>query len=234
MEDFIRDFNKRVAEIDKYFELVDNIEQLGAFNNNSIIFPSGEYIVDSDLQKILRSNCYLLLYNLIESSVRNGIVAIHDAIQSDNLTYQDLNPKIQKLWVLNDLSRSFQDRYITKETIANNIQNTLKMILDNSSVFLDANNIPISGNLNAETIRELIDQYGFYGNLEIRENEIKPILDKIVAMRCNLAHGNVSFTEASNQTTWNDLVDTKDKLIIYLTNLLNNIKTYIDAEQYRA
>ncbi|MBN3923739.1 MAG: hypothetical protein HWQ37_11430 [Nostoc sp. NMS4] len=65
MKEFIRDFDKRVAEIDKYFELVDKIEQLGAFSTNSIVFPSGEYTVDSDLQKILKSHCYLLLYNLI-------------------------------------------------------------------------------------------------------------------------------------------------------------------------
>ncbi len=56
MREFIRDFNKRVVEIDKYFDLVDRIEQLGAFSTNSITFPSGECIVDSDLQKILRSH----------------------------------------------------------------------------------------------------------------------------------------------------------------------------------
>ena len=65
MKDFIRDFHRRLAEIQKYFELVDRIEELGAFSTNSITFPSGEYIVDSDLQKILKSHCYLLLYNLV-------------------------------------------------------------------------------------------------------------------------------------------------------------------------
>lgn len=233
MKDFIRDFNKRVAEIEKYFELVGKIEQLRVFTDNSIKFPFGEYIVDSDLQKILRSHCYLLLYNLIESSIRNGIVAIHDAIQFDNLTYQDLQPKLQQLWILNDLTKSFQDRYITQETIANNLKDTLKIILDNSCIFLDANNISISGNLNAEKINELIDQYGFYGKLGIKKNEIEPILNKIVEMRCNLAHGNISFTEASNQKLWNELVNTKEKLIIYLTNLLKNIETYIDGKKYR-
>lgn len=102
MKDFIREFNKRVAEINKYFELVDRIEELGLPFTNSIIFPSGEYTVDSELQKILKSHCYLLLYNLIESSIRNGIIAIHDAILMDQLTYRDLSEKIQKLWLLND------------------------------------------------------------------------------------------------------------------------------------
>ena len=36
MKEFIRDFNRRVAEIKKYFELVDKIEQLGALSAKSI------------------------------------------------------------------------------------------------------------------------------------------------------------------------------------------------------
>ena len=42
MKEFFRDFQKRVEEIDKYFDLVDKIEQLGAFSTNLIVFPSGE------------------------------------------------------------------------------------------------------------------------------------------------------------------------------------------------
>ncbi|MCC3465341.1 MAG: hypothetical protein JGK37_04765 [Microcoleus sp. PH2017_06_SFM_O_A] len=100
MKEFIRDFNRRVAEIQKYFELVDKIEQLGALSAKSIIFPSGEYIVDSDIKKILQSHCYLLLYNLVESSIRNGITAIHDVILVEQLTYKDLSPKIKRLCVV--------------------------------------------------------------------------------------------------------------------------------------
>lgn len=233
MADFIREFEKRVDEIEKYFELVDKIEQLGTFESNSITFPFEEYVVDLDLQKILKSHCYLLIYNLIESSIRNGIIAIHDAIGLDNLTYKDLKPNIQKLWIRNDLTKSYQDRYITKETIVTNLENTLKTVLDNSLVILDANNIPISGNLNAEFINKLIEMYGFYGNLGISKKEIDPIFDYIVKMRCDLAHGNVSFTEASNQKAWNDIVNMKNKSIIYLTNLLQNIENYINNKNYR-
>ncbi|GAB4303891.1 MAG: hypothetical protein Fur0025_45450 [Oscillatoriaceae cyanobacterium] len=99
MKTFIVEFQKRVAEIDKYFDLVDKIEQLGigvlSGSGGSITFPFGEYRVDSELQKILKSHCYLLLYNLIESSLRNGVVAIHDAISVEKLTYKELSPKIQ-------------------------------------------------------------------------------------------------------------------------------------------
>lgn len=233
MKDFIKEFNRRVAEIQKYFELVDRIEQLGAFSTNSITFPSGEYIVDSDLQKILKSHCYLLLYNLVESSIRNGITAIHDVILTYQLTYKDLSPKIKRLWLLNDRSKNFRDSYIKKDTVADNLQELIKSVLDDEMVSLDPSNIPISGNLDAKTIKELIDVYGVFGNLGVPSKEIDDILNFVVKIRCDLAHGNVSFCDASSLITWSKLVDDKDKLVKYLTHLLNNIDDYIEKKKYR-
>ena len=247
MREFIRDFHKRVVEIDKYFDLVDKIEQLRTFSKNSITFPSGEYIVDSDLQKILRSHCYLLLYNLIESSVRNGIIAIHNEIIFDSLTYQDLSPKIKKLWLLSDRSKSFISPNIKKETVARNLQDIIETILEDQIVSLDESNIPISGNLDSKTINDLINMYGFTGNLGISSQEIDKILNFVVKIRCDLAHGNVSFCDASTEIIWsmstNDpdssdrvyryLVDDKEKIVQYLTHLLQNIDDYIENKKYK-
>ncbi|TAG19404.1 MAG: hypothetical protein EAZ39_09375 [Oscillatoriales cyanobacterium] len=233
MKEFIRDFKRRVAEIQKYFELVDKIEQLGALSSKSIIFPSGEYIVDSDIKKILQSHCYLLLYNLVESSIRNGITAIHDIILIEQLTYKDLSPKIKRLWLLNDKSKSFRDSYVKKDSVADNLQELIRSVLDDEMVSLDPSNIPISGNLDAKTIKELIDMYGFFGNLGVASREIDDILNFVVKIRCDLAHGNVSFCDASSQILWSKLVDDKDKLVKYLTHMLNNIDDYIDRKKYR-
>ncbi|MDZ7953540.1 MAE_28990/MAE_18760 family HEPN-like nuclease [Nostoc sp. DedQUE09] len=233
MKEFLRDFHRRVAEIDKYFDLVDKIEQLGAFSTSSIIFPSGEYVVDSDLQKILKSHCYLLLYNLIESSVKNGIAAIHDSILVDKLTYKELNQKIKKLWLLNDQSKSFRDSYIKKETVADNLYEAIRAVLDDEILTLDPTNIPISGNLDAKTIKGIIDMYGFYGNLGVPDKEIDELLNFAVKIRCDLAHGNVSFCDASNQITWSKLINDKNKLVKYLTHLLQNIDDYIDKKKYK-
>ncbi|WP_254564571.1 MAE_28990/MAE_18760 family HEPN-like nuclease [Oscillatoria sp. HE19RPO] len=108
MKTFIQDFQGRVVEIENYFKLVNEMEKLESQSGRSIAFPTGSYYtVDRELLTILKSHCYLLLYNLIEPSIRNGLKAIHDAIALEQLTYQELHPKIQKLWILNDLSKSF-------------------------------------------------------------------------------------------------------------------------------
>ncbi|OQX25952.1 MAG: hypothetical protein BWK80_12955 [Desulfobacteraceae bacterium IS3] len=100
MRQFIQDFNKRVKEIDNYFSFVRKIASIESYKREEIVLPGRDkHIVDSDLQKILRANCFLMLYNLVESSIRNGIVAIYDAIHDENLTYKDINSNIKKYLV---------------------------------------------------------------------------------------------------------------------------------------
>ncbi|MCY7333434.1 MAG: hypothetical protein LH649_12430 [Pseudanabaena sp. CAN_BIN31] len=245
MRGFIRDFRKRVAEIDKYFELVDRIEQLRAFSAKSITFPSGEYVVDGDLQNILKSYCYILLYNLIESSIRNGIVEIHDAIKLDKLTYRELNPKIKTLWLENDRSINFIET-TKKSRISQNLRELINKILDDEVVFLDENNISISGNLNAVKIKSLIETYGFAPVADFSDSEMHTTFDHVVNIRCDLAHGNKSFCDASNEVIWNRatsdddnssvsryLVEDKGKIVKYLTHLLQNIDDYIENKKYK-
>ena len=247
MKEFIRDFYKRVSEIDKYFSLVDRLEHISIVVEESSILNLDDYIVDRDIQKILKSQCYLMLYNLIESSIRNGIIAIHDAIFLDQLTYRDLSPKIKKLWLVSDRSKSFISPNIKKETVARNLQEIIETILEDQIVSLDESNIPISGNLDSKTINDLINMYGFTGNLGISSQEIDKILNFVVKIRCDLAHGNVSFCDASTEIIWsmstNDpdssdrvyryLVDDKEKIVQYLTHLLQNIDDYIENKKYK-
>lgn len=234
MKPFIQDFQGRVAEIENYFQLVNEMEKLESRSGRSIAFPTGSsYPVDQQLQTILKSHCYLLLYNLIESSIRNGIKAIHDAIALEQLTYPELHPKIQKLWVLNDLSKSFRDATIKKETIADNLQEAIQVVLDNTVVTLDPNNIPISGNLDAQTIKGLMEMYGIFGPLPFSERIIHPVLNFVVKIPWDLAHGNVSFSEASNQILWSELLEDKEKIVSYLEQVLQNIENYIDNHRYK-
>ena len=47
------------------------------------------------------------------------------------------------------------------------------------------------------------NMYGFYGNLGVQEKKMDDILNFIVKMRCDLAHGNLSFSDASSNIIWN-------------------------------
>ncbi|WP_368006726.1 MAE_28990/MAE_18760 family HEPN-like nuclease [Laspinema palackyanum] len=59
------------------------------------------------------------------------------------------------------------------------------------------------------------------------------MLNFVVKIRCDLAHGNVSFSEASNQILWSKLLEDKEKIVSYLEQVLKNIENYIDNQRYK-
>ncbi|WP_420485276.1 MAE_28990/MAE_18760 family HEPN-like nuclease [Iningainema tapete] len=76
-------------------------------------------------------------------------------------------------------------------------------------------------------------QYGFFGRIEVDNKRVKYILDHIVKMRCDLAHGNVSFRWAASGKVMNEIVAIKDDTIQYLENLLQNISEFINQKKYK-
>ncbi|VEP16911.1 conserved hypothetical protein [Hyella patelloides LEGE 07179] len=67
------DFDERAQEVSKYFFLLQNLEQ------GSIQLAMGNVKhqkvkkIDTELEKTLKATGFLLLYNLIESTIRNAI-----------------------------------------------------------------------------------------------------------------------------------------------------------------
>ena len=57
-------------------------------------------------------------------------------------------------------------------------------------------------------------------------------LHKVKTPRNNLAHGNISFAECGRNYGIGQLRETKKEVILYLRNILRNIKKYLDERQY--
>ena len=72
------DFDERAQEVSKYFFLLKNLEQ-GSIQLKMGNPPHSKIkSIDTELAKTLKATGFLLLYNLIESTIRNAIEAIFD------------------------------------------------------------------------------------------------------------------------------------------------------------
>ena len=86
--------------------------------------------------------------------------------------------------------------------------------------------INISGNIDAQEIRNILKQVGGH---EIKDGRsLKTIKDK----RNNLAHGEFSFSEIGKDCTVNDLIVYKDDAKEYLSKVLDEIESYINSQKY--
>ncbi|OQW94367.1 MAG: hypothetical protein BWK79_06220 [Beggiatoa sp. IS2] len=234
MRDFLTDFNSRVQEIEQYFEFVTKITELENHKQEAILFPDKtQYVIANSLQKILRANCYLLLYNLVESSIRNGVIAIYDVIHDKKLGYTEVNDKIQEIW-LTQRCQGLTDPAISEKNIVKTVEEILAEVSQKNPLSLEKSQLPISGNLDFEAIDQLTHQYGFYGKITQENSHLKFVLGIIKKMRNDIAHGNVSFSESVKNTTMQELKEHKDVVVAYLRDVLRNIDEYLSDCKYKS
>ncbi len=225
MEFIIIEFEKKVQEINEYFNFVQTTTHLARdFDPRKIIF------VSESVHHVLKSNLFLLLYNLIESSFRNSLEKICIAITSEELSYQNLIPQIKQMWI-NKEYKSFGDTCpIPRETLKSEfVMNKIDMIAQ-EIININFNN-ELSGNVTPSIIKKSIEEYGLKTNHIPKENESSLFIIK--DKRNNLAHGNESFSECGRNYSILKLGEIKNESIEYMRYILTHIKTFIENKHYK-
>ena len=225
MDSVNSDFNKRKDEVNEYFSFLEKLNNENIKLNYTKENTTEEFIISTKLQRIFIANTFLLLYNLVESTIRNSIVAIYNKIQDDEIIYNDLSEKIKQIW-LHKNGKKFSI-YSSDNTIEVNLQNIINDIIHNKIILLTKDDINISGNIDAREIRNLANKIGF----EVSSNG-RHLVD-IKEKRNRLAHGEHTFHDIGKDFTYNDLNNYKETTFIYLEDVIHKIKNFIDYEKYK-
>jgi len=266
MNNVISDFNEKKLQIELYLNfvwVVDNlreIKDLEGIPNKTIInhetgvvehelndiIITGNYRINSDLVKILKSNSLLLLYNLIEGTINSVLNEYFLAINSKNLKFKNFQPEIQKVWLkykhkLFQTNETSGDNYILN-TIQSIIEETFAIVpkdikdesiggirtLSNYDAYIAQTKLnEISGNIDARKINLIAKLYG----LPVIQNtcdKMRYIKDK----RNSLAHGNETFTDVGREYTVEQIISMKNEVVSFLLSFLNSVKDFIDNERY--
>ena len=135
----------------KYFILLKSLEQgttqlsMGSNGNSSKIKG-----IDPDLLKTLKASGFLLLYNLVESTMRNVIESVFDRLKRDGVSYDQIRPELKKI-ILKNLKNANPD-IISKHTAAISVD-IITAGFNKEKLF--------SGNIDQRKIRETASEYGF-------------------------------------------------------------------------
>lgn len=228
------EFDTRKLEIDSYYQILNMIElerpnvsaySLDESETKSLSINGGQICT-------LRSTAYLLLYNLIESTVYNSIVSIFDSINDDGLKYFDVIIEVQKYW-LNQLYK--HDDKKKKDTIIDAIMN-IAVQIQNDTISLVSNEISYGGSLDAKTIERTAKSMKIeiqYLQQVYDKNTHGPALSKIKQKRNWLAHGEKSFTEVGRDCSLTELTDAKERVYEYLEAFITSVEKYINDKKYK-
>jgi len=232
VDSVINEFNDHVKEVDLYFSFLEETckydTKLYFENKQSHKYKN----IDMDLERILKANSFILLYNLVESSFRSTLENLSDAINNSGLTYGKAIPEISKIWLQyqRKLFANSKD-YPTGQSKVDFMYSEINQITDqvlNLPKELKGNDI--SGNLDPDNIKQFAALYGIES--ETFEGKRPSELFKVTSLRNKLAHGNESFLECVRQYSFNDLEKMKKEVVTYMKFILNLFKTKIDNKYY--
>lgn len=211
------EYHKRLDEVEIYFNTLSILDRgVCEIKCVDILGVASSMPVNENLSRILKANGFLLLYNLIESTIRKSIDAIFSAIHSSSLSYKDLSTDLRKLWVKQE----------SKNATFEKITSIAEIVLANELLSFKKDCVSISGNIDAQEIRKILKQFG--GNEISNGRNLKTIKDK----RNNLAHGEFSFSEIGKDYTLQELIIYKDDVKNYLNRVLDEIQQYIENKNY--
>jgi hypothetical protein len=217
-----QDFNERSKEVSKYFMFLKSLEQ--GTTKLSMQGQGGSSKIkeiDSELIKTLNASGFLLLYNLVESTMRNAIEAIFDELQGQGVSYDQITPQLKKI-VLKNLKKRDPDKIFSSITAI-----SIDIIIagfDREDLF--------SGNLDGRKIRDTATEYGFSHTTNFAKTGGGIDLLTIKKNRKDLAHGLKSFAEVGRDKSPDQLLEIKKKTVTYLRQILQNIEQYLSNKDY--
>jgi hypothetical protein len=222
MNTVLLDFNTRAQEVDDYFIFLDSL--IKQTTKLAVADSAGQYQIQSlnpELAKTLKANGFLLLYNLVESTMRNAIEAIFDELKNQAISFDQLKPEIKMIVLQNLKNRSPEKIYLQINQISTDI---ITATFEREKLF--------SGNVDARLIKEIAEKYGFSYQTDFAKTKNGQNLVVIKSNRNDLAHGIKSFEEVGRDKTIEELLEIKEEVIEYLRQILENIKTYLDNQEY--
>ncbi len=171
----------------------------------------------------LRAGTFLLMYNLIEASIRAGIDAIHDQILTEQTPFDRLIPCLRKEAVIR---------------FKKHVKPTSHTVLMPSfpSAFIAiamAESTDFGGNVDARLIRDLGETYGF-SVVTPPETWGGSDLLAIKSLRNDLAHGRKSFEEVGRDYPATELLNISRRSSPFVRAILENISTYLTQKHYLA
>jgi len=217
-------YNERIHEIELYYKAIEQLYETQNQFDKQYEFHSDDFL------KMLKSNALLMVYNLVESSIMGGILEIYDELKSNGYTYKDVRKEIQDIWFSFKFNQVY-DKSAHYNSYRDKAMEIINSILNGETIILDRKATDISGNLDANKIRQICKDHGITYTID---DDCKGgiVLEDVKNKRNELAHGTTSFVECGRNYSIEDLIKIRDQTIKFLDCILGGMKQYYEAKRY--
>ena len=218
MNSVFLDFQTRSKEVEGYFRFVLRLAKAEvALRIGQDGEPAYSVHEHDELLKTLKATCYLLLYNLVESTMRNAVEAIFEELRIQDASYDECREELRRE-ILKNFKKRDMDKLLPRLlTLARDV---VFQTFERSETF--------SGNLDARTIKKTAQRFGFAEPAGDKFWMLQTVKD----VRNDLAHGVKSFADVGRNASPTDLEEARVQTVTILTETLNNISSYLAKQEY--
>ena len=212
-----RDFEERKREIRRYLNFVVSLDSRKTrIVRGATADLKYSHIEEQELLKTLKANLFLLLYNLVESTVKNAIEAIFERLSRDRVNIDSCRSELQQVVLKNLRSHNVQKIHAELKTFAIDV---VAKTFRKEKLF--------SGNVDAREIRETAKTFGF-------SNPVKDGSELLTVKtnRNDLAHGDKTFSAVGADYDVQRLRNIAKDVFAYLLEFINNIQSYLKSKSY--
>lgn len=223
-----QEYQDRVAEIVAYLSHVRSVEEgtvLLVTQNSGATAPAYSVIQREDLVRTFKAGAFLMLYNLMEATVRNAVEAIFDELTTRGVNFDVCRREVRRV-VLNNLKHCDNKSHLDSHRVNEAVDLFTALARDVVARTFQRERV-VSGNVDARKIKELAKRYGF-----AEPAASSGRLLTVKTTRNSLAHGDQSFSEVGRNVSVHELDSIKTEVVDYLGLFITNITIYLSQQHY--
>ncbi len=210
-------FQERKEEVKKFLDFLELL-----VNRRPVFKVNDEEIsIEISLTHILKAQGYLILYNLVESTIANTVSSVHYDLCQKNISFEQLSNNLQKK-LLQQLCKEGFSSIVPIDSTSSLSNEIIKNSYNKKVLF--------SGNIDRLFITKLSHSYGF--EIANTNHEITGhgnFMTQVKQQRNNLAHGNISFTECGRDTSTDELLKAFEQIPNFLEIFMNNVEDMLSS-----
>ncbi|WP_303754631.1 MAE_28990/MAE_18760 family HEPN-like nuclease [Enterococcus sp. S86.2] len=209
------------------YEMNDNQTSPYTFFLAENIKKRQNYIFE-DFLVILKSNSFIMIYNLVESTIKNSVIYMYDEINKHNIRYLDARDEIKRIW----FNYHFKDNVSSVDKLKTVSQVLIDEIISEKDIFLDFEQFKLSGNADWRVIKKAMSEHGMIVNSD-KTNPHASSMRTVKDKRNSLAHGSESFIDSAKDFSERDIQRIAQDTFTLLEYVMDEVDKYIEKEKYK-
>ncbi|EJP41439.1 TPA: MAE_28990/MAE_18760 family HEPN-like nuclease [Acinetobacter baumannii] len=223
------EFDDKCAEIERYIQFMNNLDS-GADNHLLAKDSHGYWStkpITREVQKTIRASTYLLIYNLLESSMCDALDAIHLTLETESVDIQFVSKKLKRI-IFSNLKKGLSEKSI--DEIVNNNIDLRPIIMRHGYNKREL----LSGNLDGDILKKIESKYGFQSYpVGGKEGIYNPkIIKEIKVKRNELAHGSLSFEQCGQSIPLFTMEKKYEEAKKFMLSVFNGLNNFLNKKSY--